>query len=53
MINLDMRFITLLQLYHVSLGLVYLHANNVVHGDLKAVGLFHFVSRLSFDQISS
>jgi|ERR1700722_398319 len=27
------------QLHHVSLGLVYLHNHNVIHGDLKAVGL--------------
>ena len=25
------------QMYHVSLGLVYLHSKNIVHGDLKAV----------------
>lgn len=25
------------QMYHVSLGLVYLHSQNIVHGDLKAV----------------
>ena len=25
------------QLYHISLGIVYLHSQNIVHGDLKAV----------------
>ena len=25
------------KLYHVSLGLVYLHSHNIVHGDLKLV----------------
>jgi serine/threonine protein kinase len=33
--------LSLPQLYHISLGLVYLHNNNVMHGDLKAV-LYHF-----------
>ena len=33
-----MVLIISMQLYHVSLGLVYLHGRNIVHGDLKSVG---------------
>jgi hypothetical protein len=29
------------QLHHISLGLVYLHHNNVMHGDLRAVLSLH------------
>jgi serine/threonine protein kinase len=32
-----LRYLPVFQLHHVSLGLVYLHNNNVMHGDLKAV----------------
>lgn len=31
------------QLYHVSLGLVYLHSQNIVHGDLKAVSSIRYI----------
>lgn len=27
------------KIYHISLGLLYLHSQNIVHGDLKAVSL--------------
>lgn len=35
-----LKYLLARQLHHVSLGLVYLHHNNVMHGDLKAVGFF-------------
>ena len=30
-----------LQLHHVALGLVYLHSQRIMHGDLKAVNIMH------------
>jgi serine/threonine protein kinase len=31
------------QLHHISLGLVYLHSLQIVHGDLKAVNTYSFI----------
>jgi hypothetical protein len=35
--------ISLSQLHDISLGMIYLHALGVIHGDLKAVSLFSFL----------
>jgi serine/threonine protein kinase len=35
-----------LQLYHVSLGLMYLHSHKIVHGDLKAVRICLLVGHI-------
>ena len=56
--NLSCVFVTNLrccdQLYDVSLGMVYLHSQNIVHGDLKAVlrDIFDFLLSLSHTELS-
>lgn len=35
-----------MQLHDISLGLVHLHSQNIVHGDLKAVGTQLFLAPL-------
>jgi serine/threonine protein kinase len=43
-IDFDDPFITVSQIHHMGIGLVYLHSNNIIHGGLKAVLslIFHF-----------
>ena len=38
----------LIQLHHVSLGLVYLHSRQIVHGDVKAVNIAYYVQLRAF-----
>jgi hypothetical protein len=40
MIKKRLRYSLFDQLHHISLGLTYLHDNDVMHGDLRAVPSF-------------
>jgi len=41
------------QLYHISLGLVYLHSHKIIHGDLKAVSIADLLVILVYSDMYS